>query len=339
MINQESIARVRALTIADATALNMRVGEIVSIDETGVAYKCNATAGDLTLANGLFLRPVNHVLRGSDTYPEYQAGRSYAVGDKVYRTANQLYYRCIKAAGTGDSFSLEFFQELSLEGGFRIVDTATAFAAAHNGNFSNSIKVMGDLAGLTNGQVLTEVQANEIVKSLGVNAYFNVLDNRVLPAYSFNNNSYGVYGGNVDDPTNPSAMMEIIIPSEFLHAGQRLSFIKMESSASENKSTYVYQGAPSTGVQLDPIIGRAQGDAEAHISVYEITDSSVDLHILFQNELILDIKLENFVADLHTPNHLAASIEGLGLISEYTHGDTTSVWDAKVILSSLGNGA
>ncbi len=336
-INQEFISRLEVATIAIATATNFRAGETTTISETGTTYQCNTVGGDITLTNGLFLKPVNHVLRGSGEYPSYQAGRTYNVGDKVFHEASGLYYRCIKAATTSDAFSTEFFQELSLESGFAIADASTAFAGTHEADFSHSIKVVGDLNSLVNGTTLTETQANQIAGSFGVGAYFNTQDGRVLPRYSFQNNTYGIYGGTVDDPTAPSAMVDLIIPSTFLHRGQRIILGKVQASASGQKRTYVYQGNPiSGGIALDPVIGTRDSGATENISVYEITDSSVDLHILLENELVINMQLEDYVAELHTYTHLASSIQDLGLISGYSHGDTLTAWDSSLILSSLG---
>lgn len=125
-INQEFVERLTPATIADAIAANFRVGEQTTITETGMSYVCNATAGDITLTNGLFLKATDKALRGKSDYPEYVGGKAYALGVKVYNKSEGVYYRNIKAASSSDPFTSEFWQEFTLESGFALMDAATA---------------------------------------------------------------------------------------------------------------------------------------------------------------------------------------------------------------------
>lgn len=238
-MNQEMIDRLTPSTIAAATALNYRVGEQCSIAETGMGYVCNATSGDITLTNGLFLKSTEHALRGPSDYPAYVAGIAYAIGDKVYHVTNDLYYRCIATVSPSDPFNATFWQEFSLEAGYALMDAATAFTPAHKAEFSTTASVVGRLFNLVDGAQLTKAQADEIVAGLALNATFSDQNGRSIPDYFFDNNRYGISHTGVDDPTNNSDMAEIVVPQNFVHTGQSITVLKRQLAATAG-NVYVY---------------------------------------------------------------------------------------------------
>ncbi|CAL9956717.1 hypothetical protein VPHD479_0019 [Vibrio phage D479] len=337
-MNQDMISRLNVGTISDAVAANFRIGEFVSIAETGLTYQCKATSGDITLSNGLFLLASDHVLRGGSSYEVYTSGKAYSVGDKVFNTTTNLYYRCIADASTSDPFSAAFFQEMSLEQGYEIADEATQYARAKDAEFGQTLQVMQTRDSLTNGDLLTTRQCAIIASTLGLGAYFRTTNGRVLPRFGNNaTNNYGIYGGDLADPTTDGAAVELVIPRVHLHKFMRLNLHKIQSSTGGVKNTWLYSGDPLTGgTEVLPEAGvRSSSDTSRQVT-YLIDDISNDLHLVIRNEWVQDINVMGYIAETPDKTRMAIAMGEIVGISGYVNGDQFTSWDADAILRPLG---
>ncbi len=332
-INQDFISRLTVDTVSDAEKLTLRENELVTINETNLLYKTITNSGDIPLDNGLYLEPIEHALRGKSDYPQYVFGQFYAVGDKVYNTGS--YYRCIQAVSSSSPFNADFWQELSVEHGFEILDEEREFQKATESSFEQTIQVVGELDKLSDGATLTEIRTNAILSSLAIGATVRTNFDRALPSYHFEDGRYGISHTGVNNPTNPSSMVEFIIPEAFVHRGSSLTFIKKNNVT--DGEIFVYSGDPlSGGFRLSPHLGFETTDENASYVNYVIADSSRDVHVLFYNSTILEIRNTPYVPSLNHSEHLSEGIRGLSLISGYVNGDRLTEGDAAALLKPFG---
>ncbi len=301
-------------------------------------------------------------IRGAAAYAEYDdTTSSYTVGDRILESVTRLNYEAMEVIGApAGAFDPTKWRELSVESAsdpYSIRDALQRLPEADrlsgdnvkttSEGFLGTIRKIARNESLTNGDRMSASGATELAEVMFTGSRFAGAP-RTLPQYSTVGSRVGISGGTstaVDDPTQNSAIVELIIPRDTLTAEPMLTIEHTRDlNFAVERRVWLYDGdALSGGVEIEPIRGQADGSSGARrTTTYLVPSTANDIHFYFNRQAITEFTVQSSVS-MKDAVLQSGNLQSVGsyLAAEYglPHAFALNESIANSMLENLGVGA